>query len=235
MITSSQTVTSGSFKKNNSGSSSSTDKCNNTGVRNTNNVKIENNVSDSSRVSKDTPVGSVSDTTKHQQELERRAQRLVRRVRRLQARQANVHVQKQLNGFVDYQHKNLQSMAKSMKAPVSSTDLKTELLQKEDVKSLSTAALVNLVRKLQSAQTITLRQRLASNNTSGSGDDNSVLTLDKDLCSELSRVSGQLRTNLHHLETAFDSDATESSSGGESCEEEEYDYEMDSRYPSMPL
>ncbi len=165
--------------------------------------------------------------------LERKADRLLRRLRRLQSRQAVSHIRQQLSGFVDHQHKNLQTMAKSMKSPSPSTsvDLKTELLQSEDVKSLSTAALVNLVRKLQSSQALSLRQRLAHQQAANEGG-SSVLRLDEDLCTEMSRVAGTLGMNLHHLESAVDSDATESSSGGESCDE---DFGYDEKPPRSTL
>ena len=172
-------------------------------------------------------VDLVAETSKRQKEHERRADRLLRRLRRLQSRQSIAHVQEQLSGFVDHQHKNLQTMAKAMKPqPASSVDLKAELLQSEDVKSLSTAALVSLVRKLQTSQALTLRQRLANASQSTSEGGTSVLRLDEDLCTEMNRVSSTLQMDLKHLERAIDSDATESSSGGESCDED-YDYDDD--------
>ena len=171
------------------------------------------------------------DVSKRQRDMERRAERMLRRLRRLQSRQAVVHIKQQLSGVVDHQHKNLQTMAKSMKSPnpSASVDLKTELLQSEDVKSLSTAALVTLVRKLQSSQALSLRQRLAHQQATNEGG-SSVLRLDEDLCMEMNRVAGTLQMNLHHLESALDSDATESSSGGESCDEDfDFDYEKPPR------
>ena len=171
-------------------------------------------------------VDRVAETSKRQKELERHADRLLRRMRRLQSRKTISHVQHQLSGFVDHQHKNLQTMAKAMKPqPTNNVDLKAELLQSEDVKSLSTAALVSLVRRLQTSQAMTLRQRLANSSQSGS-DGTSVLRLDEDLCTEMNRVSSTLQKDLKHLESALDSDATESSSGGESCDED-YDYDED--------
>lgn len=170
-------------------------------------------------------VDRLAETAKRQRDLERQADRLLRRMRRIQSRQTIVHVQQQLSGFVDHQHKNLQTIAKAMKPqPSNSVDLKTELLQSEDVKSLSTAALVSLVRKLQTSQAMSLRQRLANANQSSNESGTSVLRLDEDLCTEMNRVSSTLQKDLKHLESAMDSDATESSSGGESCDED-FDYD----------
>jgi hypothetical protein len=172
---------------------------------------------------------SVGDVTRRQQMQEKRAQRLLRRVRRLEARQGHAHISDQLTGLVGHQHKNLESMAKSIKVPPANTDFKTELLQSENIKNLSTASLVNLVRKLQSSQPITLKQRL----TSSQSDAASVIRLDEDFCEEIEKTSSQMVSNISHLEKALDSDVTESSSGGESCDE--MDYEDDGNYRQAPL
>ncbi|XP_064643381.1 KAT8 regulatory NSL complex subunit 1-like [Lineus longissimus] len=172
---------------------------------------------------------SVSEVTRRQRMQEKRAQRLLRRVRRLQARQSHAHVSDQLTGLVGHQHKSLESMAKSIKVPPTNTDYKTELLQSENIKNLSTASLVNLVRKLQSSQPITLKQRL----TSSQSDAASVIRLDEDFCAEIEKTSSQMVSDIRQLETALDSDATESSSGGESCDE--MDYEDYSNYRQTPL
>lgn len=201
------------------------------------NKKNENNsarkgVVTRSNSSNSLPLENTMDVTRKQQFLERRAERLMKRLLRLQAHQAASHTQHQLSGFVNSQHKNLQTMANSIKSPSSthsSNDLKTELLQSEDVKNLSTASLVNLVRRLQASQ-ITLRQRLTSSNT----ESRSVLTLDEDLCDEIDTTSGLLSTTLRHTESAVDSEATESSSGGESCDEMDWDWELEPRQP-QPL
>ena len=163
-------------------------------------------------------VDLVAETSQRQHDMERRMDRLMRRLRGLQSRQAVKHTKDQLSMFVDYQHSNLQSIAHSMKSPPAGVDLKAGVLQKEDAKNLSTAALVNLVRRLQSAQAMNFRQQTTSPPAPAS-----VLKLNQDHCREMQRVSGTLQMSLHHLENAVDSDATESSSGGESCDED-YDY-----------
>ncbi|XP_013394790.1 KAT8 regulatory NSL complex subunit 1 isoform X3 [Lingula anatina] len=174
-----------------------------------------------------------NDSSHRQQHLEKRATRLLKRLRRLQAQQAVTHTRQQMMGFVTTQHRNLQSIANSNRLPdpnlLPTTDLKTELLQSEDVKNLSTASLVNLVRRLQASQ-ITLRQRLSSNNT----DSRSVLTLDEELCDDIDRTAGNLSMNLRHAESAIDSDATESSSGGESCDEMDWE-ECEPTKHQLPL
>ncbi|KAL1419863.1 hypothetical protein MTO96_004767 [Rhipicephalus appendiculatus] len=123
--------------------------------------------------------------------LERRAERLERRLRRLQLRQACQHSAGQMAAFFEHQQTSLglpclmPQRLLHRKLSRDSADIKAEfLLQSEDVKSLSTAALVSLDR------------------------------------AEGERVSTALRATLAHQERAVDSDATESSSGGESGDDE---------------
>ncbi|VDI49410.1 KAT8 regulatory NSL complex subunit 1 [Mytilus galloprovincialis] len=159
---------------------------------------------------------------KKQHTLERRTEHLLRRLRRLQSKGVESHLHSQLRNFVGYQHKNLQTVAKSIKSSTSNNlnEIKTELFNSDDVKSLSTAALVNLVRRLQSSQSsISLSQRYL-NSKSDSGP-TGVLTIDKLTAEESIKVSGLLSNSIHHAQSCCDSDVTESSSGGESCDEDD--------------
>ena len=174
------------------------------------------------------PTDASSENSKKQLDLERRSERLIRRLRRLQSRQSVSHVQRELSAFVDHQGDVICKITgKSRTAP---KDVETQLLQNEDVKNLSTAALVNLVRKLQTTHAQALHQRLS--NTTPAPDPSPVITLEQDSCYEMKRVSGVLTQSLHHVQDTMDSDATESSSGGESCEEDSYE---DRKPPSPAL
>ncbi|XP_077524853.1 non-specific lethal 1 isoform X2 [Amblyomma americanum] len=142
--------------------------------------------------------------------LERRAERLERRLRRLQLRQAVQHSAGQMAAFFEHQQTSLglpclmpqRLLHRKLR---DSADIKAELLlQSEDVKNLSTAALVSLVRKLEESH----------------GSAPTDLRLSAEDRAEGDRVSGTLRATLAHQERAIDSDATESSSGGESGDEE---------------
>ncbi|CAH1773587.1 unnamed protein product [Owenia fusiformis] len=198
---------------------------------------LPTDTSSSSRTLPDTkvkdpePVDTNVQMKKQQQHLDKRAERLAKRIRRLQSHQTITHVRTQLSGFVDNQHKNLECMAKAIKVPPSNNaDLHSELLINEDIKNLSTAALVNLVRRLQSQQ-VTLRQRLT--NTHTGNENKEVVKLDEETCAEASRVSSNLTERLRHLESELDSDATDESSGGESCDEDEF-FDFEKR-PTIPL
>ena len=181
---------------------------------------------------------TVFDTGRRQRDLEVRVDRMLHRLRRLQSRQSISHTKQQLVGFMADQQKNLDAFTKlSRSAGGSSTiDLKAELLQSKDVKNLSTAALVNLVHKLQSSQPLTLRQHLAgANSTAEAAVTEPSMKLDGDLCTQLEQTAGQLQTNLRHLEGNWDSDATESSSGGESCDEMDYGFPWDEKLPKPAM
>lgn len=178
------------------------------------------------------------EVSEKQHVLERRADRLLRRLRRLQGRQLETHIRNQVGSYVNFLHRNLQSVAhRSMGISGPHSELKAELLKSEDVKSLSTAALVNLVRKIQSTQNqAALSKRIATQTKKVKEEkpSQSVLVIDGQICKEANRVSGHLKTNLHHMLNTLDSDATESSSGGESCDEED-EFERERKIPPPPL
>lgn len=154
----------------------------------------------------------LKDVTRKEYLLERRSQFLLRRLRRLQGRHLESQVKLQLKAFVDFQHHNLQSAASKAIRPFG--DLPNNLFNSSDVKNLSTSNLVALVRKLQASQP---RQAFESNKKTDAK--KSVLVMEQGVSSESDRKSGHLRRNLRHWSDIADSDVTESSSGGESCEE----------------
>jgi hypothetical protein len=196
-------------------------------------VDIENEEADLIKSEKELS----EEVSEKQQVLERRADRLLRRLRRLQGRQLETHIRNQTGSYVSFLHRNLQSVAhRSMGISGPHSELKAELLKSGDVKSLSTAALVNLVRKIQSTQNqAAINKRIATQKkTKEDKPSQSVLVIDTQICKEANRVSGQLQSNLHHMLETLDSDATESSSGGESCDEED-EYERERKIPPPPL
>ena len=155
------------------------------------------------------PAELSNDALKKQHTLERRSQFLLRRIRRLQGRQLDSRVKTQLKAFIDFQHQHLQTVASKAIRPFS----ENAFFNCSDVKNLSTSNLVTLVRKLQASQPKPLLDANVRNNKKG------VLHMDQVVSSETERRSGLLRTNVRHWNDVVDSDKTESSSGGESCEE----------------
>ncbi|ELT94028.1 hypothetical protein CAPTEDRAFT_222820, partial [Capitella teleta] len=153
-----------------------------------------------------------AESAKKQKRLEGRHERLMKRLRRLQSRQSISHVKQQMTGFVSTMQRNLQ---------VAQQDFKSQLLQGHDVKNLSTAALVSLVQQLQASSSSSSSSQSTKKQTRMDADAaaKDQLQLEEETCLELDRVAGHLQCNLRHLEKGIDSDATESSSGGESCDE----------------
>ena len=182
------------------------------------------------------------DVIKQQFQLKRRTDFLLRRLRRLQGRQLEGHTRNQLRHFVDYQHKHLQTVVKSIQAPVNNdADLKTDLLQSEDVKNMSTSALVSLVRKLQAPKSMSVNQKMLSVNQHTNVKTEStiqttlnVLTMDASVKQESHRISNHISSHVHFVESAIDSDATESSSGGESADDYE-DYYKSKKAQQVPM
>lgn len=155
----------------------------------------------------------LKDVTRKEYLLERRSQFLLRRLRRLEGKHLESQVKLQLKAFIDFQHHNLQSAASKAIRPFG--DIPNTLFNSGDVKNLSTSNLVTLVRKLQASQP---KHAFESNNKKTDAK-KSVLVMDQSVSSESDRKSGHLRRNLRHWSDVVDSDVTESSSGGESCEE----------------
>lgn len=140
--------------------------------------------------------------------LEKRSQFLLRRLRMLQSRKLDGHVKSQLKAFVDFQHQNLQSAVSKVIWPFN--DKPNTFFNCDDVKNLSTSNLVTLVRNLQAKPKLTIE-----NNKKTEG----ILVMDRIVSAESEKKSGHLQACLRHWIASVDSDATESSSGGESCEE----------------
>ncbi|KAI1289503.1 KAT8 regulatory NSL complex subunit 1 [Halotydeus destructor] len=210
--------------------------------------------------------------------LEKQAGELLKRIYRLQGRQAIKHVDRQLVSFVRHEQSTSGigcqgrdyikppsdvrggnsvrfSVQNSAKMAVGSTaEDKIKLFSPEGVKNLSTSALVSLVKKLESSNhnsygDTSLPQNSAyvpveelstqsSPNTNAehstssekctANQDESILCgslVDTEELKQTVEAAGIIKSNLKHLEEDYDSDATESSSGGESADELlAYDY-----------
>ena len=135
-----------------------------------------------------------------QQSLVYRADRTLMRLRRLQGREANSSVRRQVAGLVSALRRSAsQSAALNDMSAVRSTP---------DLKSMSTLELVGFVRQMQSSEAMSTLAQLSKSST-----------LQLSVCPDMTTTADQLSSNLHHLESAMDSDATESSSGGETDDE----------------
>ena len=137
-----------------------------------------------------------------QRTLVSRADRTLVRLRRLQSREANSSVRRQLAGLVS-------TLRRSVCQSAAINDTST-VRTAPDLKSMSTLELVGFVRQMQSTESLSA---LAQSPRCG--------TVQLSVCPDMADTADRLSSNLRHLESAVDSDATESSSGGETDDDEQ--------------
>ncbi|XP_078581093.1 KAT8 regulatory NSL complex subunit 1-like isoform X1 [Branchiostoma floridae x Branchiostoma japonicum] len=158
--------------------------------------------------------GRLSDVEDRQFALQRRSERLERRLRKLQCRQAASHSKVQLGAFLD------QALPPQLDS--SKVEVKSEIDQASLAGSSQVGAGDSTPPPQPHRSASLLAQRLLATRTppfegQSPGSEGSWR---RKLSGEVSDVTGRLQTNLKHLERCIDSDATESSSGGESEEED---------------
>lgn len=192
----------------------------------------------------------LEEARKKQFEMERKCERLLRRLRKLQARTMGKQVSEEVTGLLEnaygmlkqsaYQKEQttsgLNSGAVCVSVPSEEMSAVKSEASRKDRKSrgITAYAMATLFRRLDmlSQQQAAVSTRHHSSQRyfgSGSGDhgppataSNGPRVLPKftmEVKNELEKVSGQLHTQLKMVESCVDSDATASSSGGESCDE----------------
>ena len=137
-----------------------------------------------------------------QRTLVSRAGRMLLRLRRLQSREANSSVRRQVAGLVS-------KLRRSMCQTTAMNDM-SAVRSAPDLKSMSTLELVGFVRQMQSTETM-----------SALAQSSKCSAVQLSVCPDMTDTADRLSSNLRHLESAVDSDATESSSGGETDDEVE--------------
>uniref|UniRef100_A0A8D0DMK9 KAT8 regulatory NSL complex subunit 1 n=1 Tax=Salvator merianae TaxID=96440 RepID=A0A8D0DMK9_SALMN len=142
---------------------------------------------------------------RRQADIENRARRLQKRLQVVQAKQVERHIQQQLGGF-----------------------LEKTLSKLPTLDSLRHRSQLMLTRKAEAAL------RKAASETSTSEGLSSFLKSDS-ISEELERFTASGMANLRSCEQAFDSDVTDSSSGGESDIEEEELTKADTEQQHVPL
>lgn len=142
---------------------------------------------------------------RRQADIENRARRLQKRLQVVQAKQVERHIQQQLGGFLEKTLSKLPALD-----------------------SLRHRSQLMLTRKAEAAL------RKAASETSTSEGLSSFLKSDS-ISEELERFTASGMANLRSCEQAFDSDVTDSSSGGESDIEEEELTKADTEQHHIPL
>ncbi|RUS68581.1 hypothetical protein EGW08_023657, partial [Elysia chlorotica] len=180
--------------------------------------------------------------------LERKVETLLRRLKRMRGKIVETHSREQLRQFVNYQHRSLQHVAKVMRSEAPGpAELKEHFLSNEEVKSMSTTELVKLVKTYQPLASAHNSRHLVSNlsdhrgisSSSGRlggsfGVINPVMVMEPGLRTQCAEISERLGQRIANVSSELDSDATASSSGGESGDEEIHTPEASKTYPSAP-
>lgn len=152
-----------------------------------------------------------------QRKLNTDALRLLKRLRRLQCREVNSAVKEKLGQVVTSLG---QVLGDRPTVTAISKSTNKDRLGSRELTALSTAELVSYVQKMQSSQQHSFFSRPAASHSSHSADlTESPSKLNEVMRLHLRETSGRLTSNMRHLKSALDSDATESSSGGESNDE----------------
>ena len=135
------------------------------------------------------------------------AGRTLLRLRRLQSREANSSARRQLAGLAaTLRRAACQSATLNDLSAAARSDVRTTA----DLRSMSTHELVGFVRQMQSPDVISALAPLSKSSS-----------VRLSVCPDMADTADRLSSNLRHLESAVDSDATESSSGGETDDEVE--------------
>lgn len=159
------------------------------------------------------------DCVKKQAFLERHVDNLLRRLKRMKGKVVEAHTKEQLRYFVNFQHKNLQNVAKAIKNETPGpAELKEHFLSNDDVKNMSAAQLVKLVKNYQPNRAIQLSEKTQKLNMVTA---NSVIMDPLIRCAAL-KTSEKLAHRVEVTAAELDSDATASSSGGESGDEDSF-------------
>lgn len=171
----------------------------------------------------------LEDASKRQFEIERKCERLKRRLKKLQARCIGKHAGEELTGLFEYSHRlTRQGFQGSVFAK------NDELMGKEKkIKGVSELALTTLVNRLtiasinQASGILKYRPGIkyfGSGSSEGTSQTEplpgAILPkLAEEERNEVKVVAQQLHSQVHLLQSHLDSDVTASSSGGESCDE----------------
>ncbi|XP_023212754.1 KAT8 regulatory NSL complex subunit 1-like isoform X1 [Centruroides sculpturatus] len=160
--------------------------------------------------------------TKKLEKLQDNTLRLMRQIRCLQMQNVALHVSNEIGSFVSYGRTKLDKYQEGYR--------KMKMMQKPTyssnkfVNQVSSVALSQMKKKvhyMKEKHGILFQTSPPIEPISNDTADVSNGKIDPGDCVEINQTVGTLLFNLKHLESGIDSDATESSSGGESCDEYE--------------
>lgn len=183
-----------------------------------------------------------------QTRLENQAKKLGKRLRKLQARQIDVHVHQQLGGFFEQQKEICQSSAdlakkEGLKSAIdvvsenslSNTDSKTGRNVFPETNNTMSTNLASFTNQVKGTNYITSFGSDGLGNNSGKKNEHSelgnkdIFNISNDQIRMADNVLGRLSSQVEHLENIGDSDATDVSSGEESEGEDAKRYKLRSK------
>lgn len=170
-----------------------------------------------------------SENDKKQIQMQRKCDFLVRRLRKIQLRSMGKQVSEEVAGLFEHTHRLVKKKEKPPRDPDPDEIIVTNQPTVEKIKPLTANAVKNFLKRIDSVaaaqKTYAANIGQAQSLTGGppSIHHNKLVTLipplDKNTTVALEQISGQLKTQLKVVEKGIDSDATASSSGGESGDE----------------
>lgn len=163
-------------------------------------------------------------------QMQRKCDFLIRRLRKIQASTMGIHLNEEINGLFEYTQKLLKRKDRESKSISTMTPLSQ--LQNEKQKQLSSYSLKSLVKRIDR---VAIEQQCPTDKTT-KGASNSTITkanaiavsvhpsgfiptLDAPETKILNQTTGLITSEFKLIRSVLDSDATASSSGGESADE----------------
>ncbi|KAG4075445.1 hypothetical protein HA402_015098 [Bradysia odoriphaga] len=173
-----------------------------------------------------------NEISKRQSQMTRKLDFLIRRLRKLQALSMGHHINEEINGLFEY----TQSMLKRKERESKSISTMTPLthLQSEKSKQTVACSMKTLLKRLEfvsTSQQSSLKEKTARVGPSTDAANLSLKSIpkpqfascvpsfDSECNNQLEHTAGLLQAEMHYVAKAIDSDATASSSGGESADE----------------
>lgn len=153
---------------------------------------------------------------------------MMRRLRKVQSRQMGRHVSEEVHGTLEYSQQLIRRKERETKSISTMTPINQLQSDKHKGASNSMRALLKRIDHVATNQQITHVTVPSPNDIGGPVDSKPnfhrtipsvVPRFDQNGIHQLHQVTGYLGTELKLIESAFDSEATASSSGGESADE----------------
>ncbi|XP_055854914.1 uncharacterized protein LOC129918419 isoform X2 [Episyrphus balteatus] len=173
---------------------------------------------------KENPIKEVQmEIEKNQQTMQRKIDFLSRRLRKLQARYMSKQASEEVAGLFEWS-------ARTTKRKNSNADHQQLTYAEERYHPVTATTMRSVLKKIEnaasSAQQVSPGKKLQQANVSKTVEpsvpvamDVVVPTFDEKVTEEIAHVSGRLQAEMREVQSAIDSDATASSSGGESADE----------------